>query len=175
MGATIGFKAHTGWAAVVAIAGPKASPRIVAKHRIELAAGFDAAAVFHAGRELPFTEAERMIREAEDAFTERAEKAIRAFLASLPEKPSAAAIVSGAPKALPPLASILKSHALVHTAEGELFRRVLATACDALGVPATRVQDFSRAPSLDEAGKASGKPWAADQKEAARSAWLLLR
>jgi len=32
----LGFRVHTGWAALVALAGPRTSPRAIARHRIEL-------------------------------------------------------------------------------------------------------------------------------------------
>ena len=38
-------------------------------------------------------------------------------------------------RALPPLPQILASHALVHTAEGEFFRKVVRKACERCGIP----------------------------------------
>jgi hypothetical protein len=98
-------------------------------------------------------------------------------------------MVAAAAKPLPPLAAILKSHSLVHAAEGELYRRVFSEAGAALGARPTRVpaNAFARraaaalgltpaklAARLAAMGKASGKPWAADLKQAALAAWLAL-
>jgi hypothetical protein len=101
----------------------------------------------------------------------------------------ASAVVAGNAKPLPVLAAILASHALVHTAEGELFRRMLGRASDALQVPASFVpaSDLARraaaALKIPEArvlaqlavlGKTSGKPWGKDQKESALAALCVL-
>jgi hypothetical protein len=85
--------------------------------------------------------------------------------------------------------SVLKSHALVHAAEGQLFRHVIATASEACRMPAAlvptkdlvsraaRAMELS-APDLTAPlvamGKALGKPWAADQKESALAALVAL-
>jgi len=88
------------------------------------------------------------------------------------------------------LQSILASHALIHTADGEHFRSALVAAAErlglnvsrlpirdveaqaqaALGLPPTRLQD-----AVADLGRPLGAPWGADQKKAAMLAWLLLR
>src|SRR6267378_2371841 len=95
----------------------------------------------------------------------------------------------GRGKALPPLASILKSHALVHAAEGDLYRRVLLRASEACRIPALPIPEREIearaagavgirparfAARLAALGKASGKPWTRDQKESAMVAWIAL-
>jgi hypothetical protein len=188
----LGFKAHTGWAAVVALAGPRAAPVVVAKRRIDMAASFDEAAVYHAGRALPPADAEALLR----AFEPKAERAAREALRALVEElgasghdVAAGAVVAGNAKPLPSLGAILSSHALVHTAEGELFRRTLGRALDALQVPAAFIpaKELSRraaaalaipepalGPWLAAIGKASGTPWGQDQKESALVALCVL-
>jgi hypothetical protein len=98
-------------------------------------------------------------------------------------------MVSPATKPLPPIESILRSHPLVHAAEGELFRRVFSGASAALGAQPRRVPapalanntaaalgltSATLAARLAAMGNASGRPWAADQKEATLVAWLAL-
>src|SRR5262249_25871616 len=134
----LGIKAHTGWAAVVALAGPAASARVVAKRRIDMATTFDEGAVYHKGQELPFARAEALIRPSEEKFERTGRGALVALLAERKRgrcEPVAVAMVSGNHKALPPLTSILKSHALVHAAEGDLYRRVLLRASEACRIP----------------------------------------
>src|SRR6266545_5288807 len=79
-----------------------------------------------------------VVSSAEERFERAAREAIAALAAELRESNLelvASAIVSGAARPLPPLEAILRSHALVHAAEGELFRRVLARASEACRIP----------------------------------------
>jgi hypothetical protein len=188
----LGIKTHTGWAAVVAVAGPIASANVVAKRRIDMATTFDEGAVYHKGQELPLAQAEALVRSSEEKFQRIARDALEELLAELRtdgRAPVAAALVSGKDKALPPLASILKSHALVHAAEGDLYRRVLLRASEACGIPtllvpenqieeqavdALQTEPAELAQRLAAMGKASGKPWTKDQKQSALVAWIAL-
>jgi hypothetical protein len=187
--AALGFSVRTGKAFVVAVGGPAAAPAVLAKGRIDVASTFEEGAVFHAAQELPAREARALVERGEARFTERARTALAAFEAGLDAEVIAAGMAAAAEKKLPPLESILRSHPLVHAAEGELYRRVFAAASAALGAPAARVpadglpRRIAAAASLTpakvtahlaEMGKASGKPWAADQKQAALAAWLAL-
>src|SRR5262249_33469319 len=129
----LGIKSHIGWAAVVALAGPVASSEVVAKRRIDMATTFDEGAVYHKGEELPRARAGAHIRSAEEKFVRTASDAMAALAGELRGagcEPIVSAVVSGNHKPLPPLASILKSHALVHAAEGDLYRRVLIRASE---------------------------------------------
>jgi len=190
--AALGSKAHTGWAVVVALAGPRGDPEIVAKRRIEMAATFDDAAIYHAARELSFSRAEAFVRASEEAFERAARAAISALAAELGAagfELVASAVASGNGKPLPPLEAILRSHALVHAAEGELFRRVLAKASESCRIPsafvpareltsravqAVGIPEAQLAMRLASLGKASGRPWTKDHKESALAAWIAL-
>jgi len=188
----LGIKSHIGWAAVVGLAGPVASAEVVAKRRVDMATTFDEGAVYHKSQELPLDRAEALIRSSEEKFGRTAREALADLAAELRRagcEPVASGLVSGDGKALPPLASILRSHALVHAAEGELYRRVLRDACTACAIPALAIpakeMEARAAAALGIAraglparlaalGKASGKPWARDQKDAALAAWIAL-
>src|SRR5712672_126987 len=113
----LGMKSHIGWAAVVALAGPVTSAAVVAKKRVDMATTFDEGAVYHKSQELSLDRAEALIRSSEEKFERTARKALAEIVAELRTagyEPVATALVSGRGKALPPLASIQKSHALVH-------------------------------------------------------------
>jgi hypothetical protein len=190
--ASLGIKCHTGWAAVVALAGPVASAEVVAKRRIDMATTFDEGAVYHKGQELSVSQAETLIRSSEAKFERAAREALAKLAAELRAggcEPVACGLVSGDGRAPPPLASILRSHALVHAAEGELYRQVLLRASEACRIPALPIPAKeiearaaaalgiarARLPArLAELGKASGSPWTRDQKESALAAWIAL-
>jgi hypothetical protein len=185
----LGIKTRIGRATVVAVGGPADAAQVVAKVQLQVAATFEEGAVFHMGQELPLEEARALVRDSERRFIERATRDLAAFTAGLGAKIGAAALVAPAAKPLPPLQSILAAHPLVHAAEGELYRRVFVEAAAACGPRPARLPPDTLAaraaaalgltPALVAArlaamGKASGRPWAADQKEAALAAWLLL-
>ena len=90
---------------------------------------------------------------------------------------------------LPALADILSSHALIHTAEGEFFRRCLREACEGQGIAVTGIRErdldaranavFGAAAARTQQriaalGRSLGPPWTQDQKIAALAAWILL-
>jgi hypothetical protein len=185
--AALGFKVRTGRAVVVAVGGALEAPEVLAKTRIDVAFTFDEGAVFHVAQDLPIRAARALVGDAESRFTERARKELTAFTEQLDARIVAAAMVAGAAKPLPSLEIILKAHPLVHAAEGELYRRVFTEAAAALGQRPKRVAAdppalsaaLKRTPEkiaahLAAMGKATGKPWAADQKQAALVAWLAL-
>lgn len=177
---------------MVALSGPQDAPSVLVKRPMELAATFETGAVYHVGQGLPLARAEALVRSSEETFLGLARSSLAALAAELHERgvrPVASAILANAGRPLPPLEVILRSHALVHAAEGELYRRVLARASEACGIPAlrvpardlpARVADVTGLPErrvlsrLAEMGKASGKPWAKDQKDAALAAWVAL-
>src|SRR5262249_46704682 len=95
----------------------------------------------------------------------------------------------GSGRVLPELRSILASHALIHTAEGEFFRKALVEAGEHCGLPIVGVKErelFERASAhfrmpagalerrIAELGRSIGPPWTQDQKYAALVAWLAL-
>ena len=190
--AALGFSPHIGWAAVVALMGSPDAPAVVGKHRVAMAATFEKGAVYHAGQALPLARAEALIQSSEQTFGALARESIAELAAELRGRGLdvfASAILAAGEKPLPPLEKILRSHALVHAAEGVLYRRVLALASESCAIPASlvpakdlrvRVAAASGLPEkrvlsvLAEMGKESGTPWARDQKEAALAAWLAL-
>ncbi len=96
-------------------------------------------------------------------------------------------LASGRP--LPVLEKVLASHALIHTADGELFREALLHASNRCGLGDFRIKEkelldragqvFRAKPKepmrrVTELGVALGSPWTQDEKFATLAAWLAL-
>src|SRR5260370_23907228 len=97
-------------------------------------------------------------------------------------------LASGRP--LPAVEKILASHALIHTADGELFREALLHASACCGLKDSRIKEkelLERAGQVlrlksdglmrrvTEVGQAFGAAWAQDEKFSTLAAWLDLR
>jgi len=87
-------------------------------------------------------------------------------------------VVLGSGRALPALDGILASHALIHTAEGEMFREVLVWAARECRLPVTGVRekelDAGVLERIGSLGKLIGPPWTQDQKYATVAAFMAL-
>jgi len=179
---------------VVAIAGPPNSPVVIDRRRIELVDPGTPEFVqpYHAAAELDLKEAEKFLERCTDAARLLARQAVRAIIDELGTKghtPVACGLLLGSGRPATNLAQTLASHALIHTAEGELFRDVLAHAGENHSLPVRKVVErelFSRAAdelgvAVEELqrrvaglGQSIGPPWRQDEKHAALVAWLAL-
>ncbi len=186
---------HTGWAAALALAGPAREPVVLDRREVEMIAGSDPEKppyVYHAGRNLDLRAAEKLVRESAAVSRKKAEAAVREVVAALAGEGYeivAAALPVSDRAVSAPLESILASHALIHAAEGELYRGAIreavqevgievrtvrakeipARAAAALGIPEAKIADW-----LARLGRAAGKPWAKDQKDACLAAVIAL-
>jgi hypothetical protein len=167
---------------------------VLARSRIEMADP-DAPASkqpYHAVETLGVEEAARRL----DGYRAVAERlacaqvgALAEDLASRGHAVAAAGVLESSGRKGSSLASILASHALIHTADGDHFRAALVVAAQRCKLPVSRVRarDLETeaeaglgrpAPQLwrtiGELGRQVGPPWGADQKQAALLAWLLL-
>jgi hypothetical protein len=192
--AAIGLRAHSGWAALVALAGSADSPEVIARRRIEIAdPGIGGSKQpFHAAEHLEFPDAEAYIERCQESTRKLAREALQAAMDGLRDKrveATGCGIIFGSGRALPGLKTILKSHALIHTAEGEFFRNALVEASEYCGLPVFGVKEkelFERGAAklgrakdelerrVQEMGKAVGPPWTQDQKYASLAAWMVL-
>ncbi|HEU4734280.1 MAG TPA: hypothetical protein VFT22_40590 [Kofleriaceae bacterium] len=187
----LGFRAHTGWAAVVALAGPADAPRVIDRRRIELTdeTDLEAVQIYHAAAEQPLAKARWLVEAAHEATAARTRRSIEQLLASLGVPVRCAGLVAGNARIPDALDKILASHALIHAAEGELFRGAIAGACAACKLPVTgfagnALSDHARQAlglppgklreRLAALGRGLGPPWGQDQKESALVAWLAL-
>jgi hypothetical protein len=193
-GAAIGFRVHSGWAAAVAVVALPDGPAVVARRRIEMVDRKvrGAAQPYHAAKDLGLVEAAGLIAYCATRASELATDALRAMTADLRglgHEVAGCGLLLASGRALPPLEKILASHAMIHTAEGELFRNALRAAAANCSLPLTAVKErdlYAQAEArlqlthdaIDQAvarmGKAIGPPWRQDEKFAALVAWLAL-
>lgn len=189
--AALGFRSHSGWATIVAVSGVAAHPVAVMRRRAELSLRTPRQP-FHAAEGRSFAEAEEAIRRATGEATALAERAVAEAVAQLRaagREPVASGLLLAAGRPLPGLRDILASHALIHAAEGELFRDVLREASRRCGLRLVEVRERDLEEQaartlrhsaselqgrLAEWGKAMGSPWTQDEKRAALVAWVAL-
>ena len=193
-GAAIGLRAHSGWAAMVAITGSLNSPsvldrRIIALHNPRVAGSKQP---YHAAEPLPFKDAEKFVSRCIESTNALADDGLRAALHDLQKEGHSVVgcgILLGSGRTLPTLERVLASHALIHSAEGELYRNALIQAAGKCKVAVAAVKEsnaFSRAAEilghsedelrrfLSAMGRSLGPPWREDQKHASLAAWIAL-
>jgi hypothetical protein len=173
MKAALGFLAHTGWAAVVAVSD---EPRVLHRARLEIIPGGDRF-VYHAAEKLALAAAEKQVAAALAGARKRTHEAIAALRKEFGA--TACGVIVGRTQALPELEAILRSHAMIHTAEGVLYRQLILEAAAEVGlrtlaVPSRDLAKHRERKRIDALGKSLGPPWGKDQKEAALAAWLAL-
>lgn len=188
--AALGFTVKSGWACVVLVRGPLASPRVIDSARVELSdpASPESRQPYHDG----FGTAR-----ASGATLESLLASVRTFGAH-----SVAAVIarhegtnqplSGAGIVVGSLAepqSIANDHIRIHALEGRLFRGVVERAVSQCGLPysvwrerdlyAAAAEILHRTEADVRAAVASQKhsvsgPWRAEHKAAATAAWMVL-
>lgn len=190
--AAIGCRAHSGWAALVIVAGPVSSPKILDRRRIEIAdpAIPGSKQPYHTAEKLPFKQAEKLVTRCTERSRALARQELRAAVdhaRNSGHEVTGCGIVLASGRPLPDLAATLASHAFIHTAEGELFRNVIADASRELKVPVMGVKErelLAKASAalgksdtelqsyLQKMGRELGPPWTQDEKCATLAAWL---
>jgi len=179
MRTALGFRAHSGWAAMVAVAGTMGAPLVLERRRIVIADPEipGSKQPYHAAAGLPLSKAEALVRNAIESSRALAFEALSATVKTLRTKGHevvGCAVLLGSGKALPGLERVLASHALIHTAEGEMFRDVLAFAARECRLSVTAVRekglDAGLLERIGSLGKLIGPPWTQDQKYATLAA-----
>jgi hypothetical protein len=193
--AALGFKLHTGWAAVVAIRRVPSKLEVPLRRRIELLPPGDSIPLFvyHQAAELSLSQAVELVRRARVAAEETARVALRDVLdqlRSLSITVKAAGVACGSKPVPPDLSAVLRSHPLIHSAEAALFRQAIVSACEDCGLAVISVREREVWPKaagacglkeaalrgqVDNLRKSVGAPWGADQKAATAFAVLALR
>lgn len=193
--AALGFRAHSGWTAMVALSLDNDAPSVLLRERPRLVETFtyEFRQPYHTAEKIPLDKAREFISRVESGAKHLAEEAIHSAQRALRERGyqlTQLGLPLSSAKPLPNLEKILSSHALIHTADGELFRQALihagqccnlvvftseerelsATACKSLGM---KRDGLARV--LIAIGRPVGAPWSQDEKLAALSAWLALK
>lgn len=191
--AALGFRAHSGWAVVVAVTGSPGKPVVLERRRIVIA---DAAIrgskqPYHAAESLGLQEAEALIGRCRESSEALASVAVQAMVERFAEthRLVGSGLLIGSGRTLPELAAILRSHPLLHTAEGEFYREVLASGSERWGLRVERIKErevWERGAAVlqlpvtalqqrvNELGRSLGPPWTQDEKLAALAAWIVL-
>jgi hypothetical protein len=191
--AAIGCRAHTGWAALVVVAGGVARPEVVLRCRAELddPSGRVRKNVYQASRALEPAEAAAQVEAAERIAAERAAAALETTMGDAADEGAvvrSCAVVVGAFSGAR-LESILASHALAHAAEGRLYQSALLQSAesrglDAVAIPKRSIWEQGESALgvaqdelqrwIDQLRREIRPPWAEDQKLAALAAWIAL-
>jgi hypothetical protein len=194
MRVALGWKAHSGWAALVAVGGDVRAPRVVERARVALVPDDEpfAKAPYHAGESVGGAEgralAERGVASVQRVVPGAIRNAWKRCTDAGHEVCGCAVLIgSGMPAWTTD--EILAVHFRMHKAEGELFRGALVASTRACGLALTTLSDKN---ALDAAatalattrakldatlavlGEAAGAPWGKDQKEAAAAALVAL-
>ena len=190
----LGFRAHSGWAAMVALRDPVAAPLVVQRRRVELIDKGTScpAQPFHAAEKMALSDAESFLGECREVAEALANKALRNAMAELAAKGysvTGSCVLLGSGRPANSLAATLASHTMIHTAEGDFFRDALKKACEYCGLgvsPIKEKQVWEHAVTtlrtsredlecrISEMGKSIGPPWRQDEKLSALAGWIVL-
>jgi hypothetical protein len=193
--AAIGFRVHSGWAAVVAVCVEKDAPVVLAKQRVHLVDNFtyEFRQPYHTAEKMLLGQAREFIARMQAEARRLAYGAIQEFASRTQEqgvKLTRCGLLLASGRPLPELEKILASHAMIHTADGELFREALLHASGRYDLQeftikekelVVRAGQVLRAKpnelmrGVTELGREFGSPWSQDEKFATLAAWLALR
>ncbi|HKW64243.1 MAG TPA: hypothetical protein VJN89_16945 [Candidatus Acidoferrum sp.] len=192
--AAVGFRVHSGWAAMVAVALEKSGPVVLCRERPHLVKIFNYSyrQPYHTAEKMPLGEARAFISQVRAEARGLARSAMQRMQARVREAGydlSHCGALAASGRALPKLEEILAAHPLIHTADGELFREALLHASERSGLKTQRIKEkelletakktLHEEPAAllrrtTEMGKAFGSPWSQDEKFATLAAWLAL-
>jgi hypothetical protein len=193
MNVALGFKAHSGWAAMVALGQDARDLIVVDRRRIELANPADgewARQPYHAAEGLPSARAKQVVDRGIATARRMAVAEVRAAVTRAKEAGHSVigcGVLVGTPMPDWTVDEILAVHFRMHQAEGVLYRDVLSDAARTcklptvealekqIGAEAARLLNRSAA-QLNEQVSALrsqvGAPWGKDQKDAALAAMI---
>jgi len=192
--AALGLRAHSGWAALVTLAGSSESAEVIDRRRIVTADPSirGSKQPFHAAEPLKLQDAEALIKKCTESTRRLSREALQTAIGDLRGRGFEVAgcgVILGSGRSLPALEAILASHALLHTAEGEFYRQALVEAGEHCGLPVVGVKEreaYERGAAqlglsvahienrIAALGRGIGPPWTQDQKYAALVGWMAL-
>src|SRR6267143_2281305 len=182
--AAIGFRVHSGWAAVVAVCVEKGTPVVLARQRVHLVETFthEFRQPYHTAEKMLDGQAREFISRMQAEARRRAYRAVRELASRTQEqgvKLTRCGLLLASGRPLPALEKILASHSLIHTADGELFREALLHANGRCGLHYFRIKEkelLDRAGQVlrlkgddlmgraTDLGRPFGSPWSQDEK-----------
>lgn len=192
--AALGVRAHSGWAALVVVAGTPQRPVVTARRRIVIAdpAIPGSKQPYHAAEGWPLSKARHYLERCARRTKRLAARGVRDVLHEAQaggQTLVGCGLLTASGRPMPALEHALSSHAMLHTAEGEFFRRALVEASEACRVRVSRIREkelFAQAAALlrmhaaglqrrvTRLGRPLGPPWSQDEKRAALVAWIVL-
>ncbi len=194
--AALGFRVHSGWTSLVAISLEDGSPMVLLRQRPQLVKTFtyEFRQPYHTAEKVPRSESQRGVISRSQAETRglsyHAIRSVQKRLLTEGYVGSSTAVCCLPPAdKLASLPKILESHALIHTADGELFRHALLQASQRCGlemftakeneVMLQSAKELGLEPEaikrrLADLGTGLGPPWTLDEKLAALVAWISL-
>jgi hypothetical protein len=194
--AALGLKLHTGWGVLVAVAGRPSEIQVLLRRRVELLPPNSSIPrfVYHVASEMPLTEeATKLVKLGTKAAQEAARLAVKDAMEELSSRGvrvDVCGVLSGSTVVPNDLAAILRSHPLIHAAEGVLFQNAIVSACEGRELPvvlsrerevwvrAAATWDIAEPAlrkSVDGLRKSLGPPWSADHKSATAVALIALK
>jgi hypothetical protein len=192
--AALGFRVHSGWTSLIALALENNRPIILARQRPHLVATFSYTfrQPYHTAEKMDLAEARTFLDQQRREACKLALEALRGAQNEATQqgyKLTRAALLLASGRPLPELPKILASHSIIHTADGEFFREALLHACTRANLAVTKIKDrellaaasatlrrkpLALARFVNDLGKRLGSPWTQDEKFATLAAWLAL-
>jgi len=192
--AAVGFRVHSGWAAAVAVSLEKGQPVVLARQRVQLVETFtyEFRQPYHTAEKMLIGQAREFITRMQGEARRLAYRAIRELGSRTQEqgvKLTRCGLLLASGRPLPALEKIVASHALIHTADGELFREALLHASARCGLGDFTIREkelLDRAENVlllknaallrrvTELGRPFGSPWSQDEKFATLAGWMAL-
>ena len=192
--AALGFRVHSGWTSLIALALENNQPIILARQRPHLVATFSYTfrQPYHTAEKMDLAEAQTFLDRQRDESRVLALAALRSAQTEVAQQGyqlTRAALLLASGRPLPELRRILASHSIIHAADGEFFREALLHACAQAQLAVTMIKDRElqataattlrrKPPALarfvNDLGKLLGSPWTQDEKFATLAAWLAL-
>jgi hypothetical protein len=192
--AALGFRAHSGWTALVALSVSEGVPSVLVRQKVHLVESFiyKFRQPYHTAKRMSPDEGRAFVAQVQAKARRLAYRSIRELQESLQAEGyrlTRCGLVLASGRPLPQLAQILASHALIHTADGELFRGAILDACarcdfgsatvrekellsEASRVLRLKPDDLTR--RIADLGREIGPPWSQDEKFASLVAWMAL-
>lgn len=192
--AAIGIRVHSGWGALVAMAGLQGMEEVIMRRKVVIidAKASGVTQPYHYVEEMELRAAERHLSKCAADSCRLALQALSQIAKELREGDfhlEGSAILLGSARPLPDLDEVLASHALIHAAEGEFFRQAFREALERLEIPVTGIRErelkdcatatFGKAASdiqnrINAMGRSLGPPWTQDEKTSALAAAIVL-